>query len=550
MDSLDPPRDFRGTFRTNVEARAVYSEAAGIQQIWPLAVAVPATAEDVLVLVQWARAHAVALIPRGSGTSMAGGAIGPGVIVDLGHLRSAEPIDRQRQRVRVEPGIRRDEVDAGADACGLRFPVDPSSGAYCTIGGMASTNAAGAHTLKYGAMRPWVVALDCVFANGTRAVVRRGEPPPADSPPISRFLRDVAPAIRAADPASLRHAQVRKESSGYALADFAARGEVIDLLVGSEGTLALFVGVELALCRRPGATASVLAAFPSLDAAVAGATAARAAGASACELLDRTFLDLVREATDAAPGAATLPDDAEAVLLVEMEGESAGAVAEETQALARALRGAGAALVTLALDPTSEQTLWHLRHAASPALARLDPALKSMQFIEDGAVPPLRLADYVRGVRAALARHGVRGAIFGHAGDANVHVNPLIDVRQPQWHDQVAGLLADVTALTARLGGTLTGEHGDGRLRTPLLDAVWGGAGSPALHLFAAVKTAFDPHGLLNPGVKVPPPGEHGIGAIKYDPALAPLPVAARRALDQVADRRAYATPRLDLLAP
>jgi len=419
-------------------------------------------------------------------------------------------------------------------------------------------------------VRPWVLALDCVFADGTRAVVRRGEPAPADIPAIARFLRDVAPAVRSADPTSLRHEQVRKESSGYALSEFVARREVIDVLVGSEGTLALFVGVELALCPRPAVTASLLAAFSSLDAAVAGAAAACAAGACACELLDRTFLDLVREATDAGAAPPMVLDDAEAVLLIEMEGASMALVAEETHALARTLSGVGAA-VTLALDAASERALWQLRHAASPALARLDPALKSMQFIEDGAVPPARLADYVRGVRAALAHHGVRGAIFGHAGDAHVHVNPLIDVRRPHWRNQVAGLLADVTALTARLGGTLTGEHGDGRLRAPLLEAVWGGAESSALHLFAAVKTAFDPNGLLNPGVKVPAPGEDGlgaiedglgaiedglgaiedgIGAIKYDPALAPLPDTARRALDRVADQRAYATPRLDLLAP
>jgi hypothetical protein len=129
-------------------------------------------------------------------------------------------------------------------------------------------------------------------------------------------------------------------------------------------------------------------------------------------------------------------------------------------------------------------------------------------------------------------------------------VNPLIDVRDSRWRDQVAGLLADVTALTARLGGTLSGEHGDGRLRAPLLDSVWGGTASPALRLFAAVKAAFDPDGLFNPGVKVPISGAREIGPIKYDPAIAPLPAAARRALDRVADQRAYAVPRLELLAP
>jgi FAD/FMN-containing dehydrogenase len=547
VGTLSTPPNFRGVFRDDREARAVYAEAAGIQQVWPLAVTVATAASDVTAVVHWARAHALPLIPRGSGTSMPGGAIGSGVILDLSRLRHIGPVDAARQRIWVEPGVRRDEVDAAARAVGLRFPVDPSSGAFCTVGGMASTNAAGAHSLKYGSMRPWVTALDCVFSDGVRATVRRGEAT-ADIPPVSRFLRDVAPKIRAADPKALRHAGVRKDSSGYAVAEFAASGEVIDVLVGSEGTLAVLVGLELALCPRPQATTSLLAAFPSLEMAVRGAAVARRAGASACEMLDRTFLDLVREATHAGVAGTMLPDDTEVVLLIELEGEAAQPLASETRSLDRALRGAGASHVTVALDPEAETALWDLRHAASPVLARLDPALKSMQFIEDGAVPPDRLADYVRGVRAALARHGVRGAIFGHAGDAHVHVNPLIDVRHTNWRDQVSGLLADVTSLTATLGGTLTGEHGDGRLRAPLLEKVWGGAQSAALPLFAAVKAAFDPEGLFNPGVKVPTPGEHAIGAVKYDPALPPLPAAARLALDRVADQRAYTMARLDLL--
>jgi FAD/FMN-containing dehydrogenase len=479
---------------------------------------------------------------------MPGGAVGTGVILDLSRLRQAGPVDAERQRIAIGPGLRRDEVDDAAQAVGLRFPVDPSSGEFCTVGGMASTNAAGAHSLKYGSMRPWVSALDCVFSDGTRAVVRRGSPPPTDIAAIQRFTAGVAPAIRATDPATLRHDGVRKDSSGYAIAQYALSGELIDLLVGSEGTLAVFVGLELALAPRPSATTSALAAFPSLEAGVAAATIAREAGASACEMLDRTFVDLVRDVAHAGPSALMIPPDTEVVLLIELEGDDSAALATATHTLERALRGAGAAHVALALDAAEEAALWELRHAASPALARLDPALKSMQFIEDGAVPPDRLPDYVRGVRAALDRRGIRGAIFGHAGDAHVHVNPLIDVRRAEWRDQVRELLSEVTALTHRLGGTLAGEHGDGRLRTPLLDTMWGGRNSPAIQLFKAVKTAFDPDGVLNPGVKLPLPGERSIDTIKYDPALPALPPRARRALDRVSHRREYGRARLDML--
>jgi FAD/FMN-containing dehydrogenase len=538
-----PSDGFRGVFRDDASARAVYSEAAGIAQVIPRAVAVPLDADDVVALVRWAArtGGATPLIPRGSGSSMAGGAVGDGVIVDLSRLSRMEPVDSARSTVRSGPGVLRNQVDAAARAVGLHFPVDPSSGAYCTVGGMASTNSAGAHTLRYGAMRPWVEALDLVFADGSRAEVRRGAPPP-DVAPVQRFLAGAA-ALTAAERATpSRHAGVRKESSGYGLAAYAESGELIDLLVGSEGTLALIVGLELRLTPLLPATASVLGAFATLEGAVEGAGGARDAGASACELLDRTFLDVARRGGAPVP----VPESAEAVLLAEVEGASADECASLARLLEERFRAAGATQVILALDAETEDAMWELRHAASPILSRLDPALKSMQFIEDGCVPPEKLADYVRGVRAALDRQGVRGVIFGHAGDAHVHVNPLVDVRDPMWRTRVDALLDEVTALAARLGGTLTGEHGDGRLRAPLLDRMWP---AETLARFAAVKRAFDPGNLLNPGAKIPTPGARSMDRVKYDPALPPLPSDARRALARVERERAYARSRLELLA-
>ena len=538
--SLQPPTSFRGVFRDDAGARAAYSEAAGIAQLLPLAVAVPADPDDVVALVRWAARERVPLVARGAGSSMAGGAIGPGVIVDLSPLNWIGAVDVERRTVRCGPGALRGDVDAAARLAGLQFPVDPSSGAYCTVGGMAATNSAGAHTLLHGATRRWVAALDCVFVDGSRAEVRRGERAP-DVEPVRRFLARAADLVAAERTTPSRHAGVRKESSGYGLADYADSGELVDLLVGSEGTLALIVGVELMLWPVSAATASVLGAFPSLEAAVEGATRARAAGASACELLDRTFLDVARAGGE----AAVVPAEAEAVLLTEVEGESVEACERSARDLEAAFRAAGATSVALALDEAAEHALWTLRHAASPILSRLDPSLKSMQFIEDGCVPPARLAEYVRGVRAALDRQRIRGVIFGHAGDAHVHVNPLVDVREPDWRARVDALLDEVSALTARLGGTLAGEHGDGRLRAPLLGRVW----TPeVLARFAEVKTAFDPDGILNPGAKVAVAGELAVDLVKYDPRLPALPAAARVALAVVERDRAYARPRLALL--
>lgn len=529
-------------WRTDLPARAVYAEGAGIARVIPRAVRVVGSADELPGIVREARRERLHIIPRGSGSGMPGGAVGEGMIVDVSRLNWIGPVDAEGKRISAGAGAVRNAVDAAARAVGLRFPVDPSSGAFCTVGGMASTNAAGPHTLRFGSMRHWVTALDCVFDEGTRAVVRRGAPPPAGIPAVERFLTEAHGAILSAPAALLEHAGVRKESSGYGLAAFARSGELVDLLVGSEGTLVVVVGVELALTPLAGATSSVLAEFATLEEAVDGAIRARQAGASACELLDRTFLDVAARGGS----GANISPATEAVLLAEVEGDDEAAAASSARALGEAFESAGATAVRLAIDPTMEHELWSLRHAASPTLARLDPELKSMQFIEDGAVPPERLPEYVRGVRAALERRGLRGVIFGHAGDAHAHVNPLIDVRQPAWRERVTALLDDVVALTARLGGTLAGEHGDGRLRTPLLERVWP---RETLELFALVKHAFDPESIFNPGVKVPVAGQHALGAIKYDPSLPPLPPAARAVLDEVERDRAYSSPRLALLA-
>ncbi len=543
-----PPTGFRGTYRADALARAVYSEAAGIARIVPAAVAVPEDADDVITLVKWASASSLSIVPRGSGTSMGGGAIGPGVIADLSRMNAIHAVDAETRTIWVGPGALRGAVNKTAEAKGLRFPVDPSSGNYCTIGGMASTNAAGAHTLGFGATRRWVMALDCVFDDGSRATIERGQPIPEGIPAIERFVENASERILSE---GLRpdasHAGLSKDSSGYGVHAFAVSGELVDLIVGSEGTLALIVGVKLALIEVAKATAGVLGAFSSLDDAVTAAIVARSSGAVACELLDRTFLDVAVMGGAHSPVAAldSIPDGTEAVLLAEVEADNLQAANLVGAELAQSFEEAGATSVRLAGGASEQHEIWELRHAASPILSKLDPALKSMQFIEDGSVPPEHLAEYVRGVRAALDKHSVRGVIFGHAGDSHMHVNPLIDVSKPDWREKVDGLLDDVVELTSRLGGTLAGEHGDGRLRTPLLARVWS---TEARELFALVKHAFDPLGILNPGVKVPVGNKPALADIKYDPALAPLPPEVRRALDHVSDARAYAELRLSLV--
>ncbi len=533
---MNRPADFRGIFTTDETARAVYSEAAGITQLVPAAVAVPSDAEDVQALVRWAADEKIAVIPRGSGSSMAGGAVGTGVILDLSRLNEIGDIDKHTKSIRVGPGAICDRVNHVASKVGLRFPVSPSSSNFCSIGGMAATNAAGAHTLRFGSTRTWIDALECVFADGTRGVIRRGAGIPPNIPALGRFLHDLQarmPTKRTAGP--FVHQGVRKDSSGYGVGAYSESGDLVDLLVGSEGTLAIFVGIEIRLAPIPESVSSVLAEFDSLEDAVTASQKAAALGAAACELLDRTFLEF----------SGTYGTDVpQAVLLAEVEAESDRGAQTSAGMLAKAFTASGARSVKIGISEIEQKEIWELRHAASPILGKLDPRLKSMQLVEDGAVPPVNLAAYVTGLREAFTRQGMRGVIFGHAGDAHVHANPLIDTEAEGWRIRTEALLSEVVAIVARLGGTLTGEHGDGRLRAPYLADVWS---EEAMRLFSDIKRCFDPHGMLNPGVKFAE-RDRGLEPIKYDPSLAPLPERARHALDLVTDGRHYDHFRLSLI--
>ena len=510
----------------------MYSEAAGIQRIVPRAVAVPADANDVVTLVRWAADHSVPLTARGSGSSMAGGALGTGVVVDLNRLRAIEPIDAARKRVVVGPGAICADVDATAHKSGLRFPVDPSSARFCTIGGMAATNAAGSRTLRYGQTRAWIEGLECVFADGVRAWIRRSDPLPRVAA-LERFAA-LGQSARAATRGGLR-----KQSSGYALAGSGSAG-VVDTLVGSEGTLALFTAIELRLAPIPVASATLLASFASIDDAATAAAVAAELNASACELLDRTFLEIARRG-----GHVDIDDDADAVLVVEIEEADAIRAKDVAAAIAAGFRRTGATRVETALDDAHATKLWQLRHAASPILAALSRSTISMQVVEDGAVPPARLADYVRGLRGLISTHGFEGVLFGHAGDGHVHANVLVDVRTPDWRGRLSRLFDDSVGLVESLGGTLAGEHGDGRLRAAALSRMWP---SDAIDAFRAIKAAFDPHGILNPGVKLAQQPEVLGGPIKYDPSLPPLPDRVRNALDRIQRERLWGTSRLALL--
>lgn len=505
-----PPEDFRGEWIVDELRRGAFAEHSGILRALPAAVAVPVDADDAAGLVRWAAEHRVPLVPRSAGTGMPGGNVGPGVAVDLRTQFDAVGwVDAEGRRARVLPGATLGRLNAAAADDGLHFPVDPSSAARATLGGIIANNSAGSHTVRYGAARAWIESLDLILADGTPVTTTRGV---RDEDPRLRAILDRIDAIVAESRGLIeaRWPRVRKNSSGYALREYAESGDAVDLFVGSEGTLGLVVGATVRLAPVPAARGLALLEFGDLETAGAAVRRILALDPATCEMIDRTFIDLVRSG-DEDPGY-PLRQGLEAILFVEMEGDSADDVARKLAAVRAAMEGV-ADRVSLAETEAEQERFWHVRHAASPLIAKLAGERVSMQFIEDGVVPVDRLPDYVRLLRDTLARHGLPAVIFGHAGDGNLHVNPLVDIAKPGWREEAEAIVYEIAEGIARLGGTMAGEHGDGRLRAPLLETIWG---PELMACFRAVKDAFDPLGILNPGVILPLPGQRPLDAIKY----------------------------------
>ena len=512
---------------TDPRTRSAYSEGAGIYRIVPQAVAIPRDIAGLATLVRDAERRGTPLIPRGAGSGMPGGNVGRGVIVDCSQGFRTLELDPAGRRARAGAGVSWAQVTDAARPHGLRLPPDPASGAFATSGGLVATNAAGPRSIRYGSVRPWIEAIEVVGAGGEVRSMRRGA---GGAKQFNLDPGDQDLIVRG-------YPKTRKNSSGYALDAFAASGDEVDLFIGAEGTLGIVTAVEWRLDSIPPESAGAALALGSLDALGEAATFLATLDPSAVELLDRTLLDFV------AAAGGEVPPGAECLLLVEFE--------RETPAAARGVVGdavRGLKQLTLqadtALDRAGLERLWGIRRLASPALARLPETRRSLQVIEDGCVPLERLAEYVGGLREAAARHDVPVAIFGHAGDGHVHVNALPDLTRTGWREALQGLYDDVGALQRRLGGTPSGEHGDGRLRAGTLESLYG---SELIGRFRDLKAVYDPRSIFNPGVILSAADWAPLVDLKVgdDAAQIPEDIAAR--LRDLERSGGWATPKVDL---
>ncbi|HVX88978.1 MAG TPA: FAD-binding oxidoreductase [Gemmatimonadales bacterium] len=537
----------RGAYRTDLRARAAYAEGAGIYRVLPAAVARPADIADLADLVRGAVADGSALIPRGAGSGMAGGNVGSGVIVDLTGLAERPlEIDPAGRTLRAGTQVSLAEMNAAAASHGLRIPPDPSSGGWATVGGMIGTNASGPRTLKHGSVREWVVGVELMLEDGKVVELERERPDAVAGrrPTLHGPFAEQCAALRAAVEAQAgeigaRFPKVRKNSTGYAVDRYLASGDLLDLIIGAEGTLGIVTAATWRLApvaRHRSALRLTLRHLEDLGALIPMLVAQ---GAATAELLDQTFLRIVRD-TPAARSLG-LTGDEEGVVLVEFEGSTSDDV-RTLATLTSDLALRTGADSQLALSTSEMDALLKLRKSASPILAA-QAGRRSMQLVEDGCVPVERLGEYVLAVRRASRERGVEVVIFGHAGDGNIHVNTMADLSRPDWQDALRGVYGEVTDAVLRLGGVPSGEHGDGRLRGPLLERVYG----PALvALFRQVKRTFDPAGVFNPGIKVeasrPPVAE-----LKFGEGAAAIPDDIAQALRTIEKEGGYARNRLEL---
>ena len=487
----------------SVGTRARYSSDAGLTRIPPLAVAFPRTPEQAIAAFELARAHGVPLTARGGGTSCASNAIGPGLVLDFSrHMNRVLSIDPEARTATVEPGCVGSTLQAAAAKHGLRFGPDPSSQNRATIAGMVANNACGPHATAWGRTSDNIVALDCVDGRGRRFTATTSH----DS-----TLRDVPGLAALIDshlaPIRTQLGRFKRQVSGYSLEHLTPEGgrNLAAMLTGTEGTLVLILSVTVRLVPLPDAPVLAALGYRSMIEAADDVPALLAHSPLAVEGMDRRLVDVVR--AHKGPGAVPALPEGEGWLLVEVgaPGEDVTASLER----ARALCAASAAVDTVVYPPgTQASALWRIRADGAGLGGRTPPDgagggdQQAWPGFEDAAVPPENLGAYLRDFTALMEEFDIDGLLYGHFGDGCVHVRLAMPLETPAGVAHSRAFLQSAARICAAHGGSVSGEHGDGRARSELLRFMY----TPEmLDLFARVKHLFDPDNLLNPGVLAAP---------------------------------------------
>jgi FAD/FMN-containing dehydrogenase/Fe-S oxidoreductase len=507
--------ELQGEIRFDAVSRALYSTDASVYQIEPIGVALPRSREDLLRLVRTCLRLNCPITMRGGGTSQAGQAIGAGLIIDTSkYFNAILDVNVQGRWCRVEPGVVLDELNAHLRPHGLRFAPDVSTASRATIGGMMANNSSGARSVMYGKTIDHVIEQEVVLSDGS--VVSFG--PLAEGELARKCSGDtlearcyqtvVELASRYQDEIERRFPKVLRRVGGYNLDDFRPGRpfNMARLMVGSEGTLGVVLSAKLNLVPLPKAKAVMAIQFEHLLESLAATPVILRHGPSAVEVMDKSILDHTRKsAALEAMRQSFIEGDPGALLCVEFYADRAEDLPPRLEALERDLRAQQFGYrYHHALDLPAQARIWSLREAGLGLSMAMREDAKSLSFVEDTAVAPERLRDYIERFLGIVARHNTTAGVYAHASVGCLHVRPVVNMKTDSGVRQFEAIANDISDLVLEFGGALSGEHGDGLVRSPFMEKMFG----PALYgAFRTIKQTFDPRGVFNPGkiVDAPP---------------------------------------------
>ncbi len=532
-------KNLRGRVLFDAGSRGRYSTDASIYQIEPIGIVVPRDKEDVAAAIGIAREEGVPVLPRGGGTSQCGQTVGRALVIDCSkHMNGVLAVDVEKRRALVEPGVVLERLNKSLKAKGLFFPVDVSTGDRATIGGMTANNSCGARSLRYGNMVHNVRAVDALLSDGTAA--RMGDVSGNfDDGAMPERYRDLVRSMRALhrrekDEIERRFPKLLRRVGGYNIDMIDDAGHnMAHLLVGSEGTLAFFNAIELALQPIPPHRVLGICHFPSFYRAMAATKSIVALGPSAVELVDRTMIELSR---DIPMFRATVDrfvkGEPAALLLVEFAGEDAADNLRRLKELVELMGDLGLpGAVVEATDVAFQQAVWEVRKEGLNIMMSMKGEGKPISFIEDCAVSLDHLADYTARLTAVFEKHGTYGTWYAHASVGCLHVRPVLNLKQEIDVKKMRAIAEEAFAMVREYKGSHSGEHGDGLVRSEFHEAMFG---ERIVRAFEEVKDRFDPAGLMNPGKIVRPSKMDDRSLLRFKPGY------RTEAIDTAFDWRAW----------
>lgn len=521
-----------GTLHTGDTMRRLYATDASEYQEMPLAVAFPQSEADIRELIRFAGAESVGLIPRTAGTSLAGQCVGSGIVVDLSvHFTKILSIDSAHRRVRVQPGVVRNELNQVLAHHGLFFGPETSTANRAMIGGMVGNNSCGSNSIVYGSTRDHLISVRGFLSDGTEVTFgpldriefeKKCNGPATLETQIYRRIRELLgePKNRDAIRDHFPLASIPRRNTGYAL-DLLMDAEAFDpaapqpfnmcrLIAGSEGTLFFAVEIELDCNPLPPPVAALVCGhFSSVNEALRANLLALPHRPSACELIDRHILECTRANLTQLRNRSFVQGDPGAILVVEIRRDSREEVESETAAVERAWREAGLGYAYPILRGDEANKVWELRRAGQGVMSNVAGDEKPREIVEDTAVDVRDLPAYIAEFEHLLStKYGLSTVYYAHAGSGELHTRPLFNLKTPEGLRMFREVATDIAHLVKKYRGSLSGEHGDGRLRGEFIPLM---VGEQCYELMREVKAVFDPHGIFNPGkiVNTPPMDTH-----------------------------------------